>query len=256
MTTNADVIMRYFQLLDKRVIDRTTAEDYGKISELWLDLRSHQVEGITCQAGLLGHQTHYFTWTQLDRIGDESVVVNLPAGLQMQKPDLVKSVVGYEVWTEAGDRVGTVRDYRIHPETGAVIDYLFLSSGWRGLLDDTYCLPSRAVISAGSKRLLAMESAVESATQYDGLTKVVAQFSDFLRRDYSQTRREIAAALESTKAIAGQWQLTQKAVEQVKLKLTDAQASLSDLSQPHEQDQALPPSQPDSQDPGSSDQTS
>lgn len=201
---NSDQIIRQFDLIGKLVINRETAEELGQVDQLWLNPKTHQVIGLTSKSGVLGLRKSFLAWVQIEHIGTEGLMVSIPTGLEAQKPEDVEAVIGHEVWTETGNKVGSIRDYRIHPETGDVIDYLFVSSGWRGLVDETYCLKIDGIVSIGSRRMIVTEATVQNAEQFDGLSKVVAQVGDFLKNDYRRTRQDIATALQGTQAIANQ----------------------------------------------------
>jgi uncharacterized protein YrrD len=204
MVTDSNQIIRQFDLLGKLVINRETTEELGQVDQLWLDLKHHQVMGLTSKAGVMGLRKYFLTWTQIETIGAAGLMVSLPAGLESTKPEDLETVIGHEVWTEAGDKVGSIRDYRLHPETGDIIDYLFVSNGWRGLVDETYCLLPAGIVSIGRKRMIVTVAAIQHAEQFDGLSKVVAQVGNFLKGDFQRTRQDMNAALQGTQAIANQ----------------------------------------------------
>jgi uncharacterized protein YrrD len=107
---------------------------------LWLNPQSHQVIGFTCKSGFLGGLKQVFRWEQITTIGTDSIIVNnTPEVIEPETPIQKISLIGHEVWTDAGNKVGKIVDYLFNPQTGAIVNYLFVSSGWRGILDGFTC---------------------------------------------------------------------------------------------------------------------
>lgn len=223
-------IIHHSDLMDRRVINQQTAEEVGRIAEIWLEPKSHQILGFSCKSGLLGMQRQAFTWAQVDSIGDTGVIVSALGGISVEKPDAVEAIVGGEVWTESGDLRGTLSDYRIDLETGDVLDYLFVSDGiLGGLADGVYRLPTEAVVSMTNRRIIAKTAAVQNAELIaEGLTHKLNQAADFLKQDYVRTKQDVSSMLQGTQAIAQQLNVArQKATE----RLTDLTESLHDRTQ-------------------------
>ena len=144
------------------IMDRDTAEEIGQISHLWLDLEAHRVDSITCRAGL-SCKTHTFKWWQIDTISKDSLLVSLPDSQKSQKAAGTADIVGCKLWTDAGNQAGIIDDYLIDPRNGVVIAYLFDPKGRLGFLNGQFQLPPSAIVSAGSKRVTALVSAVRDA---------------------------------------------------------------------------------------------
>ncbi len=49
-------------LINRLVLGYSTTEELGRVKQLWLDVKTHQVRGLTCASGLLGHAKHSFAW--------------------------------------------------------------------------------------------------------------------------------------------------------------------------------------------------
>jgi uncharacterized protein YrrD len=209
-------LIQHSDLMNRLVLDRSTAEDLGRVDQVWLSGKTHQVTGLSCKSGLLGRKRAAFAWGQVETIGEESVLVTYVPGTEVQRPEDVELLIGHELWTDGGNRAGTVVDYRFDARTGAVVDYLFVSNGWRGRLDGVYRFAPQAVISVGRKRLIVQAAAVEEPEQVSaGLADRVTQVTEFLKDDYARTKEDMKAALEGTQAIAAQVQgQGQKLVEQ------------------------------------------
>ena len=154
------------ELLNRLAINLDTAEEFGPIAEVWVNSRTHQVQGIGCSAGgLLQRQSRRFLWSQIGSIGRDGVVVK--AGAQIEAIDehlqdcLPLGVV--EIWSDHGDRTGQLIDYRFDPVTGNILQYLFMPEEGSGLAPGLYALDPVAVISTGRRRMMAEDAALRSA---------------------------------------------------------------------------------------------
>ena len=215
--------IRQSQLLNRLVIDYHTTEEVGRVDQILVDGRTHQVEGIVCKSGLLGRHKRAFDWMQIETIGQDSILVKLQGGPESDKLEMAQTMIGHEVWTDAGDRIGHLVDYCIHPTTGAVLTYLFSAAGLRGMAEGIYCLLPSAIISTGRKRIMAEKTALETAEQFtEGLNQKAANAFEFLKSDYAKTQKDLTEAVGGAQAIAEQWQTQrQKLSSQAKDKLAD-----------------------------------
>lgn len=175
------------------VLDRSTAEEVGRVNELWLSVREHQVVGFTCKSGILGSKKRSFAWAEIESIGADSMMVNLNADANdPAKPEPPSTLIGHEIWTDAGNKVGKVADYLFVPETGAVVNYLFVSSGWGGRLDGVYILPISAIASIGSKRVIVGDAVVQEPQLFTpGLSQKVSQAAEFIKEDFQKTKLDL-----------------------------------------------------------------
>lgn len=228
-------ILKQGDLLNRLVLERSTAEEVGRVSSLWLNSVAHQVVGLTCKSGFLGNKKHSFAWEQVTRVGADSILVNNTSdGAEPEKPEQVVSLIGHEVWTDAGNKVGKLVDYLFESETGAVVSYLFVSSGWRGVLDGVYLLPIVAIASIGSKRVIVADAIVQVPTQYaEGLNQKVNQATELLKDDLEKTKRDIEAVKNRTQNLAEQVKdKTQEITEKAKEKVSEVKDQLQKASEP------------------------
>lgn len=233
MNTQPEVV-KHSEVLNRLVLDRGTAEEVGRIEQLWLNPQSHQIVGLTCKSGFLGSNKRSFTWSQIEAIGNDSILVNFdPDDIEPQKPESVIAVMGHEVWTDAGNKAGKIVDYLFMPQTGAVVSYLFMSNGWRGVLDGIYLLPIAAIASVGSKRVIVPDAIVQAPQQYaEGFNQKVTQAAEFLREDYMKTQSDLAAIKRSVQTIKEQVKDTTERVTNIaKEKLSEVTAKEQDVSQ-------------------------
>ena len=212
MSTSQAQIVKRSELLNRRTIDRRTAEEVGKVDRLWLDSNSQRAIGFTCKSGLLGSKKTWFAWAQVDTVGENVFVTINPELPELHQPEQAVCPIGLEVLTDAGNKAGTVVDYLFDVQTGSVTDYLFSSSGWRGVLDGIYLLPVSAISTIGSKRAIVSEAAVSDPQQYaEGLHQKVGMVAEFLHEDFDRTLKNVEGVKRGAQSLAGK--LQDKALE-------------------------------------------
>jgi uncharacterized protein YrrD len=204
-------MIRQSDFLGRLVLDQNTAEEVGRVAELWLDPKSHQIIGLSCKAGLLGMQRHSFTWSQIESIGEDSVMVSALEGVEAEKPDGAIGLIAQDIWTDSGSQIGGLIDYRFDPETGDVVDYIFVFNGWRSITDSGYCIPPGAVISMNPQRMIVAETVTQNPERFTGrLDQGIASVTDFLKADYARTQQDVQSIASRLQGI------TQKTTAQLK----------------------------------------
>lgn len=211
------------QLLGRLVLNRETTEEMGRVHQFWLDSSQHCVVAFTAKSGLLGRHVQWFKWEQVTAIGEDSLLLVPIAESLTQPPVSSDLVVGHELWTDAGNKVGTVKDYFLDTITGAVVAYLFISNGWQGITDGMYLLSPKAIVSIGVKRVIAQAQAIQTAEQYSGgLSEKWNQTIEFLREDYAQTKRDVQIMVAGSQAVTAQLQEeTQQVASTTQTKLVE-----------------------------------
>ncbi|WP_017297616.1 hypothetical protein [Nodosilinea nodulosa] len=154
------------ELLNRLAINLDTAEEIGPIAEIWVNGHTHQVRGIGCNAGgLINRQSRRFLWTQIGSVGRDGVVVK--AGAQAAAIDEhlqdCLPLGEVELWSDHGDRIGQLIDYRFDPATGNILQYLFVPEAASALAPGLYALEPVAVISTGRRRMMAEAAALTAA---------------------------------------------------------------------------------------------
>lgn len=203
-------VIHYSQLLNRRIIDRGTAEEVGQLDELWLNSKSHHVVGFSSKSGGvlgLGVKKRSFTWDQIYSIGADSILVNVNAEAEEpeKSPEIGHPIIGHEVLTDGGNTAGELRDYIIATQTGAVVGYLYKSSGWRGAVEGTYLLSPEDVSSIGSKRIIAIDTAVQDPQPYtDGMNQKLNKVGELLKEDYSKTMGDLRGLIKGAQNISEQ----------------------------------------------------
>jgi uncharacterized protein YrrD len=203
-------VIQYSQLLNRRIIDRGTAEEVGRLDELWLNPQSHHVVGFSSKSGGvlgLGVKRQSFTWEQIYSIGADSILVNINAEVEEpeKSPEITLPIIGHEVLTDGGNMAGELRDYIIATQTGAVVGYLYKSSGWRGAVEGTYLLSPEDITSMGSKRIIAIDTAVQDPQPYtDGMNQQLNKVGELLRDDYTRTMADLRGLMKGAQNISEQ----------------------------------------------------
>lgn len=195
---------QYSALLNRLILDRTTAEELGRVDDLWMLPQAHRVVGIIYKTGgfLAGHK-QALTLSQLETIGPDAIMISPPTTTEVsEEPKQSESVIGSEVWTEGGSRVGRVIDYLFDPITGAISTYLFVVSGFSQLTDGTYSLSPDVIATIGKKRLLVTEAvAGQLVLHSEGLKQRLTGVVDQAKGLLEQTRDRVS---ERAKDLGGQ----------------------------------------------------
>ena len=166
MSGSSPTTMLKSDLLNRLAINLDTAEEFGPIAEVWVNGRTHQVMGLGCSAGgLLNRQSRRFLLSQIGSIGHDGVVVKAGARAEAVDEHLQDCLPlgDLELWSDHGDRIGQLVDYRFDPATGNILEYLFRPEVTSDLPPGLYALDPIAVISTGRRRMMAEDAALRAA---------------------------------------------------------------------------------------------
>jgi len=233
--SNQPEVLKQSELLNRLVLDRHTAEEVGRVVQLLLDPPDNRVVALTCKSGFLGSKKQSFTWAQIETIGTDSIMIDVsPEETPTENKESWDVLIGHEVWTDAGNKVGKLADYLLNPKTGDVINYLFSSNGWRGMVDGLYLLPPAAISSIGSKRIITLERLIQNSECYsEGLNKKISQVADLIKEDYEKTLKHVETVRQLPQNVAEQVKDTTKVVtDTVKEKVSEVKTQLQDDSEP------------------------
>lgn len=224
----SDHVIKQSELPHRLVLDYETTNALGRVSELWLDPQAHAVIGLTSQKGIWGQRQYVFPWERIRNVGKDSILVNAQGlDTKIEKPESVAPIVGHELWTDDGSKVGHIIDYLIDPDTGAVVSYLFKSKGWSGLMEGIYYLPPDAIASVGHKRLIARADAIHQSEKHEeGFGEKIASAQGFIKDDLEQTKQDFATVAEQGQTLADRLkEATQTVAGQVKETLSHGEHS-------------------------------
>ena len=162
-------VLRQGSLLGRLMLDYDTTDELGLVEGLLVDVAQAQVVGLVSNGPLWQRQRPTYSWTQIANIGADSIILHAQAA---EMPSAAaQPMVGLEVWTDTGNCVGRIVDYRFERQ-GAMVQYLVAQLNQPGL----YGLAPEAIISAGRKRIMVAASAMEQAEYFaDGAIPVDQQ---------------------------------------------------------------------------------
>ena len=215
MATEPEVI-RQSDLLNQLVLDRNTMEELGHVDVLWMHPPVHRVLGFICKSGFLGTKKTAFNLAQIKTLGGNSILINgKPVETDVEKVRQLESLINCEVWSDAGNKIGRINDCLFNFKTGAITQYLFVSSEWSVIASGVYLLPPSKILSFGNRRVLVSEAAAQTLAVYrEGIKQKLTKASNFLKEDYSQATQEMRSrSIRSARSLARQ---AQAATEQAK----------------------------------------
>jgi uncharacterized protein YrrD len=199
-------IMRQSDLLNQLVIDRTTMEEIGRVEVLWMYPPAHKVLGFVCKSGLLGAKKFAFNLAQIHTFGSNSILVN--SGAQETDGDKVsqlETLVGCEVWSDAGSKLGKITDCLFNLQTGVISDYLFTPGGLAVMTEGVYKLPPSTILSIGRKRVLVSEVTARSCSPYrEGIKQKLSKVGEVLKEDYTEVTQELQFLSRQAQETTGQ----------------------------------------------------
>lgn len=197
MTTPSEV--RQSELLNQLVLDRDTMEELGRVELLWMYPQAHRVLGFICKSGLLGGKKSAFKLAQVVALGANGVLTHSqPEATDADRVNRLESLLQHEVWSDQGNRVGKITDCLFDLQTGNITHYLFVSSGWTGILGEVYQLAPEQIVSVGKTRVLVAEAASSHFALYrPGLRQKLTEVGEYLKTEASQEWRSLNQRAEA-----------------------------------------------------------
>ncbi|MCW6036723.1 PRC-barrel domain-containing protein [Spirulina subsalsa FACHB-351] len=197
---NPQTIIQQSKIIERLILDRNTTAKLGTVDQFWIDPQGHVVEGLICRHGFLNQQKKYISWSQVQTIGEDSILVD-SSEKSKQKPGKFSLIIGHELWSNEGNKIGKLVDFVFQRNTGKIQGYLFVKEGWKGaLFEGVYILSPLGISSVGDQRILVLQAALDKAEKYqDGLGQQFEQAMQFLQEDYQKTQQEIEATLDATR---------------------------------------------------------
>ena len=227
-------VVRQSDLLNQLVLDRNTMEELGHVDVLWMHPPVHRVLGFICKSGFLGTKKTAFNLAQIKTLGANSILVNAkPVETDSAKVRKLESLLNCDVWSDAGDKIGRITDYLFNPKTGAITQYLFVSSGWGGIAGGVYLLPPNKILSFGSKKVLLSEGAALNLAVYrQGIKQKLTQAGTSLKEDYIQATQELRSLAKQAQTVTEQAkERAQALAEQAKEKVQTLNEQLKEETQ-------------------------
>ena len=151
----AEEFIRQSQLLDQLVLDRATMDECGRIEVMWCYPKVHRVLGFICKSGRFDRTKWAFNLDQIDKVGENGVLVNSdPVETDRDRVQQLETLMGCEVWSDEGTKVGRISDYVFQLASGNIRYYLLSSNGLQGLTGKLYALYPNQILSYGRGRVM------------------------------------------------------------------------------------------------------
>jgi sporulation protein YlmC with PRC-barrel domain len=211
-------VIKQSELPGRLILDYNTTDILGRLSRLWLDVKTHAVIGLACKKKFLSRHEAVVPWSCVKTIGKDSIVVNVEGvDTHIEKSESVVPIIEHDVWTDEGSKVGHIIDFLLDTETGKVVSYLFTANGWSGMMKGDYHLPPEAIASVGDKRLIAHVDIIRNSEKYEaGLGEKLSSAQETAKVDLEKARRNLSTLThhgqafaerlkEKTQSLAGQW---------------------------------------------------
>ncbi len=161
-------VRRRSQVLGTQVISQANAARLGVVSEVWVDLEARQVLVLGVLEKAFAGSPRLLELRQVTALGQDAILV--PSDEVFDNLDLegLSRVVGSEVVTEEGIRLGKVKDFQFNSVSGLITGLILSNLGLTflpGFILSTYLLPAEEIVSVGSDRLIVAEGAETRLTQ-------------------------------------------------------------------------------------------
>jgi len=161
-------VRRRSQVLGTQVISQGNAARLGVVSEVWADLEAKQVLVLGVLEKALAGSPRLMELRQVTALGQDAVLV--PSEEVFDNLDLegLSRVVGSEVVTEEGIRLGKVKDFEFNSVSGIITGLVLSNLGLTflpGFILSTYLLSTDEIVSVGGDRLIVADGAETRLTQ-------------------------------------------------------------------------------------------
>ena len=190
----SEEFIRQSQLIDKIVLDRATMDECGRIEVMWCYPKVHRVLGFICKSGSFDRTKTAFNLDQLDKIGENGVLVmSAPVETDRDRVQQLESLIGCEVWTDEGKRVGRINDYIFQLKSGNIRHYLLASSGLQGLTGKLYSLYPSQILGYGRGRVMVSGGIVPGLELYQvGMDQKLEQKFSGLEERIERKLKQVA----------------------------------------------------------------
>jgi uncharacterized protein YrrD len=194
-------LARYSDLINQLVLDRLTMEELGRIEVLWEYPQAHRVFGFIVKNKAFGKERSAFNLDHMESRGENGVMVNGdPSETDVDRVREIQSLVGCEVWTDMGNRLGKISDHLFDLKTGQVKQYLFVSGGIKGFAGAVYALYPSQILSWGSRRVMVSAAIVEDLEVYQaGVQEKFSKLTDMLREEKGHARQNFQSIVDRAK---------------------------------------------------------
>jgi uncharacterized protein YrrD len=161
-------VRRRSQVLGTQVISQANGARLGVVSEVWADLEARQVLVLGVLEGFFAGSPRLLELQQVTALGQDAILVPSDEVFEDLNLEGLSRVVGSEVVTEEGIRLGKVKDFEFNSVSGLISGLILSSLGLTflpGFILSTYLLPADEIVSVGGDRLIVADGAETRLTQ-------------------------------------------------------------------------------------------
>ncbi|MCJ2544071.1 PRC-barrel domain-containing protein [Thermostichus vulcanus] len=161
-------VRRRSQVLGTQVISQGNAARLGVVSEVWADLEAKQVLVLGVLEKAFASSPRLLELRQVTALGQDAVLVPSDEVFDNLDLDGLSRVVGSEVVTEEGIRLGKVKDFEFNSVSGLITGLVLSNLGLTflpGFILSTYLLSTDEIVSVGGDRLIVEDGAETRLTQ-------------------------------------------------------------------------------------------
>lgn len=146
--------IRQSTLLHQPVANRGATRTFGTVESVWMHPPAHRVLGFICAADSVGEKKWAFNLAQVENFEEMEIVVKSPpAETNAGQVRFLETLLGRELWSDAGNRLGVLSDYIFQRDNGCIHEYLFRPDGLRGWTGGLMRLPSECIVRFGRTRV-------------------------------------------------------------------------------------------------------
>ncbi|GAB4210928.1 MAG: hypothetical protein OHK0012_02500 [Synechococcales cyanobacterium] len=150
------------QVLGTQVINQADAARIGIISQVWVDPQAQQVLVLSSREQAFSGGTQTLLLERVAAVGRDAILVASEEALEDLDLSDLERVVGCEVISEDGVRLGKVKDFEFDRATGEITSLILSSLGiplLPGFLLSTYQLQAADIKAMGRDRVMVVEGA-------------------------------------------------------------------------------------------------
>lgn len=150
------------QLLGTQVINQNTGERIGVVSQIWLDAEPFQVSILSVSEKLIGQVSKTLQLEAIPVLGPDAVLIPETILGETSESNGLMRLVGTEVVTEAGVKLGKIKDFTFRTDTGELLSLVLSNLGIPlvpGLIASTFQINVADVVSLGGDAILAKAGA-------------------------------------------------------------------------------------------------
>ncbi len=193
--------VRYSNVINQLVLNRSTMDEFGRVEVLWEYPQAHRVLGFICKSGPFDRVKLAFNLDQLETIGENGIFVNAdPVETDAQRVQQIESLIGSEIWTDIGNRLGRIHDHVFDLKTGMVKYYLFSPGGLKRLAGPVYALYPTQVLGWGKRRVVVSAGIADQLEVYEpGVQDRISRLTETLNEESSHASQGLQSVVERAK---------------------------------------------------------